>query len=168
MQDEALIMTWESLIGNGNRCKVSQCIEKMFDDGFHSKLVQFAAQINGNRKIKKLIIQLLSSKLLGNDVNVCLALANVETKLLWKLMESNLELYTNFLEAIFYFAREMNEIESHRISDCELEYKHILKIVRTLLNGPRRTSQLMYNRLQLIVTQQNDTIWHKIKNDIGW
>lgn len=168
MQDEALIMTWESLVSNGDQYEVSNCIAKMFDDGFHSKIVQFAVHLNDNHKIKQLILELLSNKLVGNNVNVCLALVNVEKKLLWKLMESNVEFYTNFLDAIFYFARRMKQVENHWISDCELEYEHVLKIVRTLLNGPRRISEIMHNRLQLVVTHHNDTVWHKIEKDIGW
>lgn len=167
MEDEALIMSWELLIGNGNQYEVLECIHKMFDDGFHSKLVQFSVDLNDNSTIKLLIIQLLSNKLVENDVNVCLALINLKKKLLYTLMQSNSEFYTNFLDAIFYFARHMKQIQNHWTSKCDLEYAHLVKVVGILLNGPTEISDILYNRMQLVKIQPNGTIWHKIEKDIG-
>ncbi|XP_076165387.1 uncharacterized protein LOC143145686 isoform X1 [Ptiloglossa arizonensis] len=166
MQDEALIVSWELSIGNGNQYEVSECIHKMFEDGFHLKLIQFAVDLHDESKIKQLIIQLLSNKLVGNDVNICLALTNIKKKSLWKLMQSNSELYTNFLDAVFYFARYMKQVQNHWTSYSEFEYVHLLKVVRMLINGPAGISKIICNRMQLVKTHPNGTIWHRIEKDI--
>ncbi|KZC13373.1 Ubiquitin-fold modifier 1 [Dufourea novaeangliae] len=165
MQNEALILSWELSINNGNQYEVLECIQKMFDNGFHSTLIHFAANLH-NSKIKQLIVEQLSNKLVENNVNICLALVNVDKKLLWMLMQSNLELYTNFLDAVFYFARHMKQVQHHWISNCEFEYEHLLKVVEMLLNGPKRISDIIYNRVQLVKTHPNGTIWHRVEKNI--
>ncbi|XP_068984588.1 uncharacterized protein [Bombus flavifrons] len=168
MQDEALIISWESLISNGNEYEVLEYIHKMINDGFHSKLVHFAANLHNNSKSKALIVQVLSNRLVHNDTNVCLALIKVKQKLLWKLMQKYSEFYTNFLDSIFYFARHMKQVENQWISNCEFKYEHLLKVIEVLLNGPTEISEIMYNRMKLVKTHPNGTIWHKIEKDIGW
>lgn len=168
IQDEALIMSWEFLIGNNNEYEVLQCIHKMFDDGFYLKLIQFADNLDNNNKIKQIIVQLLSNKLIQNDVNLCLIFINIKQTLLWNFMQKNPEVYTNFLDSIFYFARHMKEIENHWISNYEFKYEHLIKIVEMLLNGPTEISDIIYNRMKLVKTHPNGTIWHKIEKDIGW
>ncbi|XP_053986378.1 uncharacterized protein LOC128880376 isoform X1 [Hylaeus volcanicus] len=167
MQDEALIMSWDLSIGNGNRHEVLECICEMFDDGLHSKIVRLAVNSHDKSKVKQLIVKLLSNKLVDNDVNVCLALANVDKKSLWKLIQSDSEFYTNFLDAVFYFARHMKRVENDWTSDCEFEYEHLLRIVKTLVNGPAGISDVIRNRVQLVKMLPNGTIWHKIEKDIG-
>ncbi|XP_076231804.1 ubiquitin-fold modifier 1 isoform X2 [Calliopsis andreniformis] len=167
MQDEALIMSWELLIDNGNHYEVSACIQKMYDNGFLSKLVQFSVNLNDTSKVKKIIIQLLSAKLVENDVDVCLTLINLKKKLICKLMESNSELYTNFLDAIFYFGRHMKQNQNHWTSENKLEYEHLLNVVQILVNGPKEISEIICNRMQLVKAHPNGTIWHKIEKDIG-
>lgn len=168
MQDEALIMSWESLIKSGNECEVTEYIHKMFNDGFHLKLVQFAANLHHSSKSKELIVQVLLNKLVQNDANVCLALSNIKRKLLWKLMQRYSELCTNFLDSIFYFARHMRQTKNQWISNCEFQYEHLVTVVEVLLNGPTEISEIMYNRMNLVKTLPNGTIWHRIEKDVGW
>lgn len=168
MQDEALIMSWELLISNGNEFEVSDCIYKMFNNGFHSKLVHFAVNLHDDSTIKCLIIKVLSRKLVENDENVCLALAYVDAKSLWKLMKKDLELYANFLDSVFYFARHMEEVDNNWTSNCEFKYEHLVKIVKILQNAPAEISEVIYNRVQLVKTHPNGTIWRKVEKDIGW
>ncbi|XP_026297585.1 uncharacterized protein LOC726196 isoform X1 [Apis mellifera] len=167
VQDEALIMSWEFLIGNSNEYEVLQCIHKMFDDGFYSKLIKFAGNLDNNNKIKQIIVQLLSNKLIQNDANLCLIFINIKQTLLWNFMQTNPELYTNFLDSIFYFARHMKQIENHWISNYEFKYEHLVKIVEILLHGPTEISDIIYNRMKLVKTHPNGTIWQKIEKDIG-
>ncbi|XP_012141370.2 ubiquitin-fold modifier 1 isoform X1 [Megachile rotundata] len=167
MQDEALVMSWELLISNNNEHQVLECIHKMFNDGLYSKLTEFAVNLYDNSKVKQIIVQLLSDKLMQNDVNVCLALANISDKSLRKLMQKNLELYTNFLDTIFYFARHMIQDQNHWVSDCEFKYDHLVKVVKILLNGPDEISKIIYKRVQLVKAQPNGTVWCKIEKDIG-
>ncbi|XP_076761757.1 ubiquitin-fold modifier 1 isoform X1 [Xylocopa sonorina] len=169
MQDDALIMSWEFLIGNGNEYEVLDYIYKMSNDGFNLKLVKIAVNLDNHSKIKQLIIQVLSNRLVKNDANVCLALVGIEKKSLWTLMRNkNMEFYTNFLDSIFYFARNMeyDPIKNHWISKYEFQYDHLVKLVETLLDGPEDISETIYNRVQLVKTHPNGTIWHKIENDI--
>ncbi|CAK9823447.1 hypothetical protein ANTRET_LOCUS1791 [Anthophora retusa] len=168
MQDDALIMSWELLIGNGNEYEVLECIYKMLNDGLHLKLIHLVVNLQDNSRIKKLITRLLSNKLVQNDATVCLAFANVGKKSLLKLMQKDSELYTNFLDSIFYFARCMKQVENYWISNCEFEYEHLVRIVQILLRGPAEISEIIYNRLQLVKTHPNGTIWHKIEKDAGW
>ncbi|XP_043250919.1 uncharacterized protein LOC122396501 [Colletes gigas] len=167
IQDEALIVSWEMLIGNGNQYEVSECIREMYNDGLHSKLVQFAVSLDDKSKIKQLIVRLLSNKLVENDPNVCLTLVNVEKKLLCKLMQSDSELYANFLDAVFYFARHMKQVENRWTSNCVFEYDHLLRVVRILVNGPAGISEIIYSRVNLVKMHPNGTIWHNIEKDIG-
>lgn len=166
MQDEALVMSWELLISNNNEYEVLECIHKMFNDGYHLKLTEFAANLYDNSKVKQIIIQLLSDKLVQNDVNVCLALVNISDKSLRKLMRKNSELYTNFLDTIFYFARHMIQEQNHWVSDCEFKYDHLIKVVKILLNDPDEISEIIYKRVQLVKSHPNGTIWCKIEKDI--
>ncbi|CAL7939100.1 unnamed protein product [Xylocopa violacea] len=171
IQDDALIMSWEFLIGSGNEYEVLEYIYKMSNDGLHSKLVKIAVNLDNHSKIKQLIIQVLSNRLVQNDANVCLALVDIKKKSLWKLMQNkNLEFYTNFLDSIFYFARKMeyDPIKNHWTSKYEFQYDHLVKLVEMLLDGPEDISETIYNRVQLVKTHPNGTIWHKIENDIRW
>ena len=140
----------------------------MFDDGFYSKLIKFAGNLDNNNKIKQIIVQLLSNKLIQNDANLCLIFINIKQTLLWNFMQTNPELYTNFLDSIFYFARHMKQIENHWISNYEFKYEHLVKIVEILLHGPTEISDIIYNRMKLVKTHPNGTIWQKIEKDIGW
>ncbi|XP_078040205.1 ubiquitin-fold modifier 1 isoform X2 [Augochlora pura] len=164
MKNEALISSWELEFSSGNQHEISECIGKMFDDGFHLELIRFAVGTY-NSKIRHLIVQQLSDKLMKNDANVSIAFVNLDKKSLWSLMESNSELYANFLDAIFYFARHM--VEAHNHETCGFEYEHLLKVVRILLNGPNGISEKIYNRMQLVKAHPNGTIWNKVEKSIG-
>ncbi|XP_076376543.1 ubiquitin-fold modifier 1 isoform X2 [Megalopta genalis] len=165
MKNEALILSWELQLSSNNKHEISECIGKMFDDGFHLELIRFAVNSYNNSKILHLIVQQLSNKLTENDAKVCIAFANLDKKSLWSLMESNAGLYANFLDAIFYFARHMTEVHTH--GTCGFEYEHLLKVVRILLNGPNKISEKIYNRMQLVKAHPNGTIWNKVEKSIG-
>lgn len=167
MLDEALIMSWEAFVGNGKSYEVSECIHKMYLDGCVLKLVRFAANLDDEIKAKKLIVQFLSSKIAENDASVCLAFLNIKNVLLWKLIQSNSEFYLNFLDALFYFARHMKLVEQNWTSKYEFEYKHLLQMVKTLLNVPCEIAETIYKRVQLVKAQPNGAIWHDIEKDIG-
>ncbi|XP_076644499.1 ubiquitin-fold modifier 1 isoform X1 [Halictus rubicundus] len=166
MKNEALILSWEVMLSNGKLHEISECMRKMYDDGFHLELIRFAVNLY-NSKIKQLIVKQLSNKLVENDAKVCVAFANVDKKSLCTLMESNSELYANFLDAIFYFARRMTLVHDRWTSNSDFEYKHLLKVVKMLLNGPNGISETIYNRVQLVKTYRNGTIWSRIEKNIG-
>ncbi|XP_026669676.1 uncharacterized protein LOC108622642 isoform X2 [Ceratina calcarata] len=142
------------------------CIRKVLNDGFHSKLVHVAVNLQSSSNVKRLIITALSSRLMSNDVNVCLALINLKKAPLFKLMLNNSELYTYFLDCLFYFARNMKQVDNQWISKCEFEYEHLVKTIEVLLDGPPEISKITHNRMQIVKTQSGGTIWRKIENDI--
>ena len=166
IQDEALIMSWELLISNDNEYEVLECIHNMFNDGFYLKLIQFAVNLHDSSRVKHLIGQLLSNKLVQNDVNVCMTLVNIDKKSLQKLMQKDPELYTNFLDAIFYFARHMRQDQNHWVSNCEFKYSHLVRVAQILLSGPTKISEIIHNRVQLVKTHPNGTVWCDIEKDI--
>ncbi|XP_017876194.1 uncharacterized protein LOC108622642 isoform X1 [Ceratina calcarata] len=166
IQQDALIMSWELLISRGDENEVSDCIRKVLNDGFHSKLVHVAVNLQSSSNVKRLIITALSSRLMSNDVNVCLALINLKKAPLFKLMLNNSELYTYFLDCLFYFARNMKQVDNQWISKCEFEYEHLVKTIEVLLDGPPEISKITHNRMQIVKTQSGGTIWRKIENDI--
>ncbi|XP_076294370.1 ubiquitin-fold modifier 1 isoform X1 [Lasioglossum baleicum] len=166
MKKEALILSWELMLNNGNLHEISECMHKMFNDGFHLELIRFAVN-SYDSKIKQLIVKQLSDRLVENDAKVCVAFANIDKKSHCTLMESNSELYANFLDAIFYFARRMTLVHDRWTSSSDFEYEHLLKVVRMLLNGNNGISETIYNRVQLVKTYPNGTIWSRVEKDIG-
>lgn len=164
MEDEALIMTWQMAIANNDQSEVTKCINKMLNDGHVSRLVHLTIESH-DEIIKKLIIQIFSSKLIHYDPEICIAFANTEKKLLLKLLQDN-SFCIDFIDAIFYFGRNMYLVDEKWCSDFKFEYKHLCKIMKILLSGPRVICELVYNRMSAVKMQPDSEIWNNIEIDI--
>ncbi|XP_070161439.1 uncharacterized protein [Polyergus mexicanus] len=164
MEDEALIMTWRMAITNKDQSEVAKCINKMLNDGHVSRLVRLTIESHDD-VIRKLIIQIFSSKLIHYDPEICVGFANTEKKLLLKLLQDNC-FCIDFIDAIFYFGRNMYLVDGKWCSDFKFEYKHLCKIMKILLNGPRVICELVYNRMSAVKTQPDNEIWNNIEMDI--
>lgn len=164
IEDEALIMTWQMAIANNDQSEVTKCINKMLNDGHVSRLVRLTIESH-DEIIKKLIIQIFSSKLIHYDPEICIAFANTEKKLLLKLLQDN-SFYIDFIDAIFYFGRNMYLVDGKWCSDFKFEYTHLCKIMKILLSGPRVICELVYNRMSVVKIQPDSEIWNNIEIDI--
>jgi len=170
MEDEALIMSWQMAIANGDQSEVTECINKMLNDGHVSRLIHLTIESHDD-VIKKLIVQIFISKLIDYDSEICIAFTNIDKKLLLKLLQSDTDFYINFIDAIFYFSRNMYLVDGKWCSDVKFEYEHLCKIITILLNSPYMIRQRVYNRILAVIdySQPNSKIWRDmmpwIKND---
>lgn len=165
MEDEALIMSWQMAVANGDQDEVVECINKMLNDGHVSRLVHLAVESH-NDTIKELIVQTFTSKLIDYDPEICMALVNTEKRLLLRLLQDSTQFCVDFVDAIFYFGRNMYFVDGKWCSDFKFEYKHLCQIVKILLNGPRVIREQVYNRMSAVKTQPDSEIWSNIETDI--
>lgn len=164
MEDEALIMTWQMAIANEDQSEVTKCINKMLNDGHVSRLIHLTIKSHDDI-IRKLIIQIFSSKLIHYDPEICIAFVNTDKKLLLMLLQDN-RFRIDFIDAIFYFGRNMYLVNGKWCSDFKFEYKHLYKIIKILLRGPRVICELVYNRMSAVKNQPDNEIWNNIETDI--
>lgn len=167
IEDEALIMSWEFDLENGQQIEVSQKITKILEDGHFSRFISLVMNLHNKSKLKMLFMKCLSRKVVENDVLFCLTLINIEEKFFLKLLKDSPEFCINFVDAIFYFGRNMSKINNEWILDSTFNYNHLLKIMHRLLNGPNVVHDIVHNRLQLAKMQPDCTIWHSIEKDIA-
>lgn len=165
MEDEALIMSWQMAIANGDQDEVLECINKMLNDGHVSRLVHLAVESHDDA-IKKLVVQTFALKLTDYDPEICIALADTEKKLLLGLLQDSTQFYVDFVDAIFYFGRNMYRVDGKWRSDFKFEYKHLCQIVKILFNGPRVIREQVYNRMSAVKTQPDNAIWSNVEADI--
>ncbi|XP_018362261.1 PREDICTED: uncharacterized protein LOC108760680 [Trachymyrmex cornetzi] len=165
MEDEALIMSWQVAIANGDQDEVVKCIYKMLNDSHVSRLVHLTVQSDDDT-IKELVVQTFTSKLTDYDAEICVALADTEKKSLLRLLQDSTRFCIDFVDAIFYFGRNMCLIDGKWCSDFKFEYKHLCQIVKILLNGPRVIRKQVYNRMSTVKTQPDSEIWSNVEADI--
>lgn len=164
MEDEALIMSWQVAIANGDQNEITNCISKMLSDGHVSKLVHLIIESHDDT-INELIIQSFSSKLINYDAEICIALVNIKKKLLLKVLQDNTRFCIDFIDAIFYFGRNMYLVDGKWYSKFKFQYEHLCKIIDILLNGPRMIHEHVYNRLSAVKSQPDSEIWCNIETD---
>lgn len=165
MEDEALIISWQMAIANGDRDEVVECINKMLNDGHVSRLVHLTIESHDD-VIKKLTVETFTSKLTDYDPEICIALVNTDKKLLLRLLQDSTQFYVDFVDAVFYFGRNMYLTDGKWCSDFKFEYKHLCQIVKILLNGPRIIREQVYNRISTVKTQPDSEIWSNVEADI--
>lgn len=164
MENEALIISWKIAITNGDKTGVIQCINEMINNGEISKLICLINELYDDNVVTELIKEIFTSKLVENHPLICIAFADMKRKLLLKLLQDDYNLCTNFIDAIFYFGRNMQQIDGIWLSDHDFKYNHLCKIIKILLNGPRIISELVYNRLSVVKTQPDSKIWNDIED----
>ncbi|XP_046822530.1 uncharacterized protein LOC124425753 [Vespa crabro] len=167
IEDEALIMSWEYDLENGQQMEVSQKITKILEDGHLSRLIPLFINLHNKSKLKMLFMKCLSCKVIENDVLFCLALINIEEKSFLSLLKDSSEFCINFVDTIFYFGRNMSKINNEWILDSTFNYNDLLKIMHRLLNGPNVVHEIVHSRLQLAKMQPDCTVWHSIEKDIA-
>lgn len=167
IEDEALIMSWEFDLESGQQMEVSQKITKILEDGHLSRLIHLFINLHNKNKLKMLFMKCLSCKVIENDVPFCLALINIEEKFFLRLLKDSSEFCINFVDAIFYFGRNMSKINNEWVLDSTFNYNHLLKIMHRLLNGPNVIHEIVNSRLQLAKMQPDCTVWHCIEKDIA-
>ncbi|RLU25082.1 hypothetical protein DMN91_003174 [Ooceraea biroi] len=164
MEDEALTMSWQMAIANGDQNDVAKCINSMLNDGHVSRLVHLIIESRDDI-IKQLIIDAFTSKLINYDSEICLAFVNIEKKLFFKLLRDNTRFCIDFIDTIFYFGRNMHLVDGKWCSDFKFQYEHLHKMMESLLNGPRMIREHVHNRLSTVKTQPDSEIWCDIETD---
>ncbi|XP_014611340.1 PREDICTED: uncharacterized protein LOC106790742 [Polistes canadensis] len=167
VEDEALIMSWEHDIENGQQIKVSEKITKILEDGHLSRIISLIINLHNESKVKMLFMKCLACKVIENDVTFCLALFDIEEKFFLRLLNESHEFCINLVDAIFYFGRNMSHVNNEWILNSTFNYNNLLKIIYQLLNGPDVVRKMVYDRLQLAKMQANNTIWYSIDKDIS-
>lgn len=167
IEDEALIVSWEVDAENGRQLEISRKIMSLLEDGYVSKIIYFVINLHDESKVKNLIVECLSRKVIENDVQFCLTLTSIKEKFFLKLLNDSSELCIHFIDAIFYFGRNMSKINDEWILNKEFNYNNLLKIIRILLNGSDAIRKIVCSRIQLAKMQPDGTIWHDIEKDIA-
>jgi len=165
MEDQALIMSWQMAIANGAENDVTECINRMLNDGHVSRLVHLITE-SYDDTIKKLIINSFTSKLDDYDPEICIAFVNIKKKLFLGLLENNIHFCIDFIDAIFYFGRNMYLVDGKWCSNFKFQYEHLEKMMEILLNGPRMIHEYVYNRLSAVKTQPDSEIWSVIEINV--
>jgi len=165
MEDEALIMSWQMAIANGDQNDVTECINKMLSNGHVLRLVHLIIESHDDA-IKKLIINSFTLKLIEYDSEICIAFMNIKKKLFLRLLQDNIHFCIDFIDAIFYFGRNMYLMNEKWCSNFKFQYEHLQKIMEILLNGPRVIREHVYNRLSAVKTQPDSEIWSIIEMDV--
>lgn len=163
MEDEALIMSWQMAIANRDKNEVTECINRMVNDGHVSRLMHLTIESNDD-VIRKLVVEIFTSKLVDYDSEICVALVNTEKKVLLKFLQNDTDFCIIFIDAIFYFSRNMYLVDGKWCSDVKFEYEHLCKIITILLNSPITIRQRVYNRILAVIdcALPNSKIWKDI------
>ncbi|KAG8039902.1 hypothetical protein G9C98_000631 [Cotesia typhae] len=152
IEDEARTIAWDHEVSCGKEEQVDQLIQLMFVDGNIKKVLSTFDSLSADSPAKKLILSNLSRYAHDYDVPVCLALVDVERKLMGKLLE-DCDFNYNFIDAIFYFGRNMSWDGSAWKSDNSFSYLHLVKVIRKLLNISDDVNRVVADRLQLSVPE---------------
>lgn len=162
IENEALIMSWEMAITTGDKSGVVNCINAMINDGQISILISLITELRDDNVIRKLVQETFALKLIENHPAICITFTDIKKESLLKLLQDH-NLCTNFIDAIFYFGRNMQQVDGDWLSDYNFKYEHLCKIIKILLNGPRVIYELVYNRLSVAKTQPDNKIWNDIE-----
>ncbi|XP_011687270.1 PREDICTED: uncharacterized protein LOC105449653 [Wasmannia auropunctata] len=165
LEDEALIMSWQMAIANGDEDEVTECVNKMLNDDHVSRLVHLAVESHDDT-IRRLVVQTFTPKLTDYDPEICVALVDTEKKSLLRLLQDSTQFSIDFVDAIFYFGRNMYHVDGMWCSNFKFEYKHLCQIVKILLNGPRAIRERVHNRMTTVKTQPDSEIWSNVEADI--
>lgn len=164
MEDEALIMSWQMAIVNGDQNDVTNCIDRILNNGHVARLVHLIIESHDDM-IKKLLFHSFTSKLIDYDSEICVAFINIKKRLLLKLLQDDTRFCISFIDAIFYFGRNMYLVDGKWCSNFKFQYEHLHKMMETLLNGPRALHEHVYNRLSAVKSQPDSEIWCNIERD---
>lgn len=164
LHDQALLATWEEETCRGEMNEVVKCIDKILDDSHVLRLVNFALKNDINPETKKVIMKSLTSRAFKNDPQFLRDFMSVNAKLLMQLLIDNSEFCVNFLDAVFYFGRNMTFEDGNWISEEGIEYKDIAKIFRILLEGSNDVSNQTKERLDL-AKEMDGKVWECIEKD---
>ncbi|XP_066594132.1 uncharacterized protein Ufm1 isoform X2 [Prorops nasuta] len=165
IEDEALLIEWEHFAKIGHQTEVTLCIHKMLSDGLLSKILSFANELPDDSETKKLIVKILISKVSDNDLDTCLEFSNIEEEVFLTFVKNNTDFSIYYLDAIFYFGRNMKKEGDKWISNNQFTYASLVKIFKTLLYGPNAIYDVVYKRLQLAQKQLDYLIWNDIEED---
>lgn len=168
MEKEALIMNWENEIEFGNTTGVDESLNKMCEHNLSSQLVQFLLTLPDDNKVHQAILKVIKSKIMCNDASVCLALLDMDNTSLVNYLKNDTEFFIYFLDAVFYFGRNMKKLNNQWTSNSEFKYEHLVKTMKSLLNNSGGIYDMTNDRLQLVKKQDNTSIWHDIENDCEW
>lgn len=166
IEDEALIISWEIAATNGEEKKVIECINKMLSNGHILKLVQFVTKTHDGNAIRKLLLQSFTSKLVENHTTICIALIGIKRKLFLGLLQSDHNFCMTFIDTIFYFGRNMQQVNGKWLSNYDFKYEHLCKVMQILINGPHTIYNLICNRLTIAKSQPDSAIWNDIEKYI--
>ncbi|XP_024939700.1 uncharacterized protein LOC107266863 isoform X3 [Cephus cinctus] len=165
LENEALIASWEEEVENGRQEQVTTCIVNMLEDGHISRIIEFLSEFHMNKKLDQLMETCISSKIINNDTTVFLAFIELNTTSLLNLLNNRDKLHISFIDALFYFARNMKYVGNKWISEQEVTYEHILKLMKVFLSDSRKVYDLIKGRLQLAKHQPDCSIWNDIEKD---
>ena len=164
LHDEALLATWDKDICSGKLIGVSECVDKMLDDGHILKLVNFVLNNDINPMTKNIIIKIFTSRAFNNDSQFLKELMTVDAKSLLQILSDNSDFCINFLDTVFYFGRSMAREEDNWISDQGVKYKDIAKMFRILLEGSDDVCKQTKERLDL-AKEMDGEFWEDIERD---
>ncbi|XP_057342259.1 uncharacterized protein LOC130678794 isoform X1 [Microplitis mediator] len=164
IEDEARTIAWDHEASCGRHEQVDQLIQLMVIDGRVDKVLDTFSSLNTDSPARKLILNNLSKYTHDYDVPVCLAITDVDKKLL-RLLLDDCDFKNNFIDAIFYFGRNMNWDGSTWKADHSFSYLHLIKIIRKLLFVSDEINKVIADRLQLAKAQIDGSIWVEVERD---
>ncbi|XP_033211896.1 uncharacterized protein LOC117169574 [Belonocnema kinseyi] len=164
LHEQALLATWEEETCKGKMNEVGKCIDKILDDSHVLRLVNLALKNDINSETKKVIMKKLTSRAFKNDPHFFRDFMKVDAKSLMQLLIDNSEFCVNFLDAVFYFGRNMTFEDGNWISEEGIEYNDIAKIFRILLEGSNDVSNQTKERLDL-AKEMDGKVWECIEKD---
>ena len=164
LHDQALLANWETETLSGELNQVLKCIDKMLDDNQVLRLVNFALKNDINPETKKLIMKSLTSRAFKNDPQFLKDFMKVDEKSVLQLLIDNSEFCVNFLDAVFYFGRNMTFEDGNWVSKEDIEYKDIAKIFRILLEESNNVCNETKERLDL-AKEMDGQFWEHIERD---
>lgn len=166
LDDVALIESWESWVDTVGRKDVSECIDKMLRDGYVMKLLKLLLDLERENRVRGIIVERFTAKSNVYDVQFILSFLDVDKKLFLKLLSEESAFRTSFIDALFYFGKNMKLKDGVWISsDNRFKHDDILIFMNLLLNGPFKVYQEVNDSLRYAKLETKPHVWQNLGHD---
>ncbi|XP_034942500.1 uncharacterized protein Ufm1 isoform X1 [Chelonus insularis] len=163
IENEARILAWSDQISCGRENEVDRLISQMIDNGEVKKLLEIVSSITEDDLVKNLITKNLTKYTNNYDPLICSLISDLDQKSLQKLLSDDRDFQISFIDAIFYFGRNMTKDNNSWLADHSFTFSHLIKIMMKLLKVSDSIRSLIINRLQLAKTQVHGSIWIEVE-----
>lgn len=157
---------WRDCVSRGKYDEVSECIDQMINNGQINTIFNYTQELEQDNPLKKLILQTIMKRTDENNTEICLLISQLSDELLTIICD-DYDFRNSFVDAIFYFGRNMDKNGDRWIASHGFSYDNLVKIIKKMLNLSDDIVELVERRLRLAKMHTNNEIWKSVDKDIS-